>query len=232
MKHRLPVLEQHAFRDKDFIGGDLVLDFVNTVTGRNGRPRDWIAGYASLADWATMAGLLPARRCALLKRLAQHAPAEATSALETARDRREILYRVLTDLISSGNPSAADLKGLHRYWAHGIEQHMLRPVRGSIELVPLRSATALVGITDVLAVRSVDLFRELSGSRVRLCAGPDCAWLFIDTSKAGRRRWCDMATCGNEAKARRHYDSKRRLPTRAARKRIHPPKPGTRGGPP
>jgi predicted RNA-binding Zn ribbon-like protein len=30
-------------------------------------------------------------------------------------------------------------------------------------------------------------------------------WLFIDASKNATRRWCDMASCGNRAKARRHY---------------------------
>jgi predicted RNA-binding Zn ribbon-like protein len=30
-------------------------------------------------------------------------------------------------------------------------------------------------------------------------------WLFVDESKNGTRRWCDMTACGNRAKARRHY---------------------------
>lgn len=41
--------------------------------------------------------------------------------------------------------------------------------------------------------------------RVRQCAGDDCGWLFLDTSRNHSRRWCDMADCGNRAKARRHY---------------------------
>jgi predicted RNA-binding Zn ribbon-like protein len=41
--------------------------------------------------------------------------------------------------------------------------------------------------------------------KLKLCDGPNCSWLFLDTSKAGRRRWCDMADCGNAAKSRRHY---------------------------
>jgi Conserved protein containing a Zn-ribbon-like motif, possibly RNA-binding len=41
--------------------------------------------------------------------------------------------------------------------------------------------------------------------RLRICQGPNCSWLFIDRSKAGRRRWCDMAVCGNTAKSRRFY---------------------------
>ena len=41
--------------------------------------------------------------------------------------------------------------------------------------------------------------------RVRRCANPQCLWLFLDDSKTGNRRWCSMATCGNRAKAHRHY---------------------------
>ena len=44
---------------------------------------------------------------------------------------------------------------------------------------------------------------------VRECAGYDCGWLFMDTTKNRSRRWCDMATCGNRAKGRRHYERRR-----------------------
>ncbi len=39
-------------------------------------------------------------------------------------------------------------------------------------------------------------------ARVRLCEGDDCGWLFVDGSRAGSRRWCDMSDCGNLAKVR------------------------------
>jgi predicted RNA-binding Zn ribbon-like protein len=39
---------------------------------------------------------------------------------------------------------------------------------------------------------------------VKECDGHDCGWLFLDTSKAGRRRWCSMDVCGNRAKAQRY----------------------------
>ena len=41
--------------------------------------------------------------------------------------------------------------------------------------------------------------------RVRVCQGEDCAWLFLDRSRRRDRRWCDMSSCGNRAKAKRHY---------------------------
>jgi predicted RNA-binding Zn ribbon-like protein len=36
--------------------------------------------------------------------------------------------------------------------------------------------------------------------RVRACAGKGCSLFFLDTSRAGRRRWCAMAACGNKEK--------------------------------
>ena len=38
--------------------------------------------------------------------------------------------------------------------------------------------------------------------RFRICANDTCRWVFEDTSRAGRRRWCDMASCGNRAKVK------------------------------
>jgi len=44
---------------------------------------------------------------------------------------------------------------------------------------------------------------------VSACAAEDCRWLFLDTSKNHSRRWGDMQTRGNQAKARRHYSRKK-----------------------
>jgi predicted RNA-binding Zn ribbon-like protein len=44
---------------------------------------------------------------------------------------------------------------------------------------------------------------------VRVCAAEDCGWLFLDTSKNHTRRWCSMKSCGNRAKARRHYNKEK-----------------------
>jgi predicted RNA-binding Zn ribbon-like protein len=41
--------------------------------------------------------------------------------------------------------------------------------------------------------------------RIKMCPGPECGWLFIDETRNARRKWCLMETCGNRAKAARHY---------------------------
>ena len=50
-----------------------------------------------------------------------------------------------------------------------------------------------------------DLHHRRRAPSLRRCANEACLWLFLDASKNATRRWCDMASCGNRAKARRHY---------------------------
>jgi predicted RNA-binding Zn ribbon-like protein len=39
--------------------------------------------------------------------------------------------------------------------------------------------------------------------RLKACRDPGCRWLYYDRSKNRSGAWCDMASCGNRAKARR-----------------------------
>ena len=50
----------------------------------------------------------------------------------------------------------------------------------------------------------VDAIAGGDTGRFRICANDGCRWVFEDTSRAGRRRWCDMSSCGNRAKVRRY----------------------------
>ena len=52
---------------------------------------------------------------------------------------------------------------------------------------------------------AADLLANAEHRRVRRCANDECLWLFLDHSKGGTRRWCDMNACGNRAKSKRHY---------------------------
>jgi predicted RNA-binding Zn ribbon-like protein len=58
---------------------------------------------------------------------------------------------------------------------------------------------ALARVTQPL----VEAIASHSTDRFRICANDGCRWVFEDTSRGGRRRWCDMNTCGNRAKVRR-----------------------------
>jgi predicted RNA-binding Zn ribbon-like protein len=47
--------------------------------------------------------------------------------------------------------------------------------------------------------------------RICACAHLEYILYFLDTTRNGTRRWCDMRTCGNRAKAQR-YQRRHRAP--------------------
>ncbi len=57
-----------------------------------------------------------------------------------------------------------------------------------------------------LATPLVEAIASGETARFRVCANHDCRWVFEDESRAGRRRWCDMSSCGNRAKVRRYRE--------------------------
>jgi predicted RNA-binding Zn ribbon-like protein len=83
-------------------------------------------------------------------------------------------------------------------------RHQLELEDGAVRLghrhVATPAAEALVPIADVI----VDELMSGRPDRFRICANDRCRWTFFDASPTGRRRWCEMATCGNRAKAARH----------------------------
>jgi len=70
--------------------------------------------------------------------------------------------------------------------------------------------------TDEALARIVEPLVETIASgdtaRFRICANDECRYVFYDDSRTARRRWCDMATCGNRAKVARHRAKLRTTP--------------------
>jgi predicted RNA-binding Zn ribbon-like protein len=64
---------------------------------------------------------------------------------------------------------------------------------------------AAAGILAPVLWSAADLLADKDSVRIRACANDQCLWLFLDDSKNGTRRWCSMDSCGNRAKAHRHY---------------------------
>ena len=47
-----------------------------------------------------------------------------------------------------------------------------------------------------------DLLASDESTRIRECGGDDCGWMYVDRSRNGLRRWCQMETCGTKEKSR------------------------------
>ncbi|WP_025618839.1 CGNR zinc finger domain-containing protein [Salinispora cortesiana] len=197
-------LRAHTFQPRDLVGGDLVLDLVNTVTTRNAEPVDWLDGYARLLDWAELTGAFPAADLAqLLSETAAH-PRAAECALAHVKTLRESLCELLTATVFGQTPPPGALASLQTQWRRAVGSACLQPVDEHITPAVTVEASGFDYLTHALALHAVRLLEDVPLSRLRVCAGRQCGWFYLDTSKAGRRRWCDMATCGNAEKTRRH----------------------------
>jgi predicted RNA-binding Zn ribbon-like protein len=170
------------------VAGSLCLDFVNTVDPRHATPREErLPDYAAVLEWAREAGIEGSPLTA----------AAASRAHEEAIALRETLYAIFAAVARNEAPPAEALSHLNDEMAR-------RPRR----ITDAGRGFAWVA-DDVLAPvvwSAAELLTSGPLERVRECPGDDtCGWLFLDTSRNGSRRWCDMRTCGNRAKARRHY---------------------------
>jgi predicted RNA-binding Zn ribbon-like protein len=206
----------HEFAPHDIVGGHLALDFVNTVTARDAQtPLDWLDGYRRLIQWAALTNAFEAADLAKLRELAGNSPQRAAAALARARRVREALHDAFAALIGRNAVPAHALEEVEAAWRKAIDRARLAPVTHQIEPALDVARSSLDFIVDTIALEAVALMRDFPESRARVCLGEQCGWLFHDTSKGGKRVWCDMATCGNTAKSRRFQARKgreRRLP--------------------
>src|SRR4051795_6634577 len=90
----------------DRCGGDLALDFANTLGGLREGPWDdeWLHDYADLADWARHAGAIDVTTTAVLRRDADERPRAAAPTFRRAIALREHIYAVMAALAAGEDP--------------------------------------------------------------------------------------------------------------------------------
>jgi predicted RNA-binding Zn ribbon-like protein len=202
-------VEAHAFEPRDLVGGHVALDLVNTVTARDTDPIDWLDGYARLLEWAALTGAFDRTLLRALERRSKAAPRDAARALARLRELREALREVVVAILRRERRPEGALARLEEAWREAAAHARFGVAAGRLDLRLDLEGSGLEVLRHDLALRALELLRTLPLGRTRVCRGKRCGWLFIDRSKGGQRRWCDMATCGNAAKSRRFRERHR-----------------------
>jgi predicted RNA-binding Zn ribbon-like protein len=186
-------------------GGALCLDFANTW-GDRGRPEtDQLADYRALLAFARQTGGADAATAARLARHAAAQPTAAAVALAGARGLRETLARLFAAKARGRATAAADVARFNAALAEALPHLRLAARGGGFAWTwDARTDDLLAPLWPVLR-SAAELLASDDLARVRQCDGAACTWLFLDNSRNRSRRWCSMASCGNRAKARRHY---------------------------
>ena len=197
---------QHVDAD----AGALCLAFLNTRPRTGGTPSDddLQPGYANVLSWARGAGVVSDADTRRLLAVARRNAREASTVRRRIIELRETLRRVVGSMIGDDPAQPADLSRLEREIRDSYSEARLDfddetgvltwkwPEEPRLEqlLWPI--------------VRSIEdlLFSDRIG-RIRHCAGDDCTYIFLDTSRNRSRRYCSAAACGNRDRVRRFRES-------------------------
>ncbi|MFN8092949.1 MAG: CGNR zinc finger domain-containing protein [Vicinamibacteria bacterium] len=187
------------------VGGDLCLDFVNTVGGRSGAAirADKLVAYADLLAWARHTDSTREADARRLARLAAARPAGATAALERAVAFREALHRTLGALVRRARPARVDVAIVDAAVAEARRHERLAPGEAGLRWEWRDAGADLGAPVWPVARAAAELLTEGRLDRLHACGGESCGWLFLDRSRSGTRQWCTMEDCGNVSKVRR-----------------------------
>src|SRR3954449_8895953 len=176
-----------------WLGGRPAPDFVNTRRERWRRDVECLLSVDEVVIWLVRAGLLPQP---------MRAPA---SVLAEARELREAIDTGVRAAVAHTAPDPAAVALIDDWLTLAGSRPALvagRDGRPALEeRVRADSPRRALGMVAYDAARMLGIPAERA--RVRICGSDTCSARFYDRSPAGARRWCSMALCGNQHKARR-----------------------------
>jgi len=137
-----------------------------------------------------------------MTRAAAHDLDAAKRALKRAIDLREAVDAVFRGIAQNRRVDVKALARLNVFVADTFARARLAIEGGTLTL-QASPVDPLDAVSTAVVRAAVDLLTSDAAKRIGRCADDTCAWLFLDTTRSGTRRWCDMKQCGNRNKVRR-----------------------------
>ncbi|UQO92607.1 ABATE domain-containing protein [Burkholderia multivorans] len=180
----------------------LSIDFANTLYWRGTEPpTETLRTIDDLLAWCRDQAGVPACVADACRAGIDDGPAGLAHALAL----REALYRLFLAQAEQREPQAEDLKQVGAFLAEASPRVALARVDGRYAWRIEPPGATLGALLSLVLWSATDLLGGVRLAKVKRCANDACQWLFVDDSKNGSRRWCSMSSCGNRAKAYRHY---------------------------
>jgi predicted RNA-binding Zn ribbon-like protein len=194
----------------DLVGGELAWDFTNTSSARGSAAhQEHLRDFDTLMQWVEHARVMTPSDCAYIRTAQSGHPRRARRVFARAIEMRELIWTIGSALAEQRPVATSLLDLLSAAHAENLRHAQVRMRLGSYIFVfdPRRDVEA--AILGPITLSALTLLMEKDLLRTRRCAGQECGWLFFDTTKNNRRRWCDMRVCGNRAKVRAARDQQK-----------------------
>ena len=187
----------------ELMSGSLCLDFANTVHNFGASdPGDDLSDLHDLLSWAEQSGLRT--------RTGSRAVASSRHGADPlffayAKEMRDSIYVIFSAIAAGKKPAKPALAKFNSLLQEAMAHLSIHWSDEGFAWKWDEAQDRLRFIMWNIAYSAARLLTSDDARRVRQCSGPSCTWLFLDRSKNGSRRWCDMRNCGNREKSRRHY---------------------------
>jgi predicted RNA-binding Zn ribbon-like protein len=186
------------------------LDFVNTLETDKGALVDHLRTPRDVVTWLRGNELLHQHMADDLIARTSSDPAAGEQLMRRIRRVRSGLRELLDAAVERRPPDPSALREVNR-WLRAQYVYELVPASDGISLDHRHDGDPVEGALARLAETIARELTQGDAERLRICANDECRWVFFDTSAGGRRKWCDMSTCGNRAKVARHRARQREL---------------------
>lgn len=183
---------------------ELFISFANTLEFSHGKPEEHLPDAPALLAWLRERKLISGRGLAAEAGRLRRDAGEADRRLERYRHLRELVHAIAAETNDRGHPTQEQVRLLNHILRHGLHYHQLEMDPDGTRYAFAQVGDRLDQARATIASSLAQFLADDAPSRLRVCANEGCRYLFIDRSPTGRRRWCDMRTCGNQAKVARH----------------------------
>ena len=184
------------------------LAFVNTLKSDRGRVTEHLATIDVALRW--LRGHLLLHQETMDADLAEFAadPASAEKALGRIHRVRAAMRELVDATVERRPPDGRHLDRINRSLRTPYT-YILVPASDGVSMDHRHEGDPIEGAMARLVESVAREVSQGNPERMRVCANEECRWVFHDTSRSGRRRWCDMSTCGNRAKVARHREKRK-----------------------
>jgi predicted RNA-binding Zn ribbon-like protein len=187
------------------IGSELAFDFANTCTGLDGSHYiEHLRTPAHVVAWSRHAKVLTPADGATIAESITAAPERGAELLDRALALRHVIFAIGSAIAHGRPPAEADTDALARIHAGCVARARLTPYAANFAWSWNPADGLVEAILGPVTLSALTLLAQADVSRIKQCGGEHCGWLFFDTTKNKRRRWCEMEVCGNRAKQKAH----------------------------
>ncbi len=187
------------------IAGNLCLDFINTINGHKSKTaNEYINSYQDLIVWSQNYGLISNKKSRTLNSKQTNHNKSALTIFKKTIEFRESLFDVFLSVTRGTSPPKKGLKRIVAIQKEGLAASRLIGKENTFTWT-WEFDTSLGSLLWPIASAATKLLTSDSLKKIKICAGVDCDWFFLDKSRNQMRRWCSMEDCGNKFKMRQRY---------------------------